>query len=149
MSILPERHALSRARFFLSLAEQCSPSERKEFEAFIEASIIFARTALHRFKHKHSRNPAWNSWFESLNQDPAVNFFRLQRDFILKDGPPKIGQVINFNPVQKVAELYFFETSEPPDEKGNIINIPATETIKEHLTSLTETIVQAELLFNQ
>jgi len=50
MSQFLARHAVSRARFFLKQANRCSVEQRKEFEAYLEAAIIFARAALRRLK---------------------------------------------------------------------------------------------------
>jgi len=46
----PPRHAISRARLFLDLADECSMEQRDRCEAFMEAAIIFCRAALHRVK---------------------------------------------------------------------------------------------------
>lgn len=138
MSTAHSRTALGRAEFFLHLAEKCTPDQRAEFEAYVDASIIFARTALHRLKSKCSNHPSWRNWFTQLKGNPAVEFFRDNRDFLLKEGPTKIGQVISFNPVTTAAQLYFFET--PP--------APATETLRKHLDSYTKTLQEGENIFN-
>ena len=62
MDVTPEsRTALHRARLFLRLAEGCSPERRIEFEAFVEATIVFARAALHRLQTSHQRHARWHS----------------------------------------------------------------------------------------
>lgn len=61
MSTAHSRTALGRAEFFLHLAEKCTPAQRAEFEAYVDASIIFARTALHRLKSKCSNHPSWRN----------------------------------------------------------------------------------------
>ncbi len=138
MSTAHSRTALARAEFFLQLAEKCTPGQRAEFEAYVDASIIFARTALHRLKSKHNHHPSWETWFAQLKSNPAVEFFRENRDFLLKEGPTKIGQVISFNPVTSAAQLYFFDT--PP--------APATETLRKHLVSYAQTLQEGANIFN-
>lgn len=139
MNDFPERHAISRASFFLDLAEKCSPEDRKDFEAFLEASIIFARTAIHRLKHHCSNHPEWGKWFEQQNNDSAVCFFRHQRNFILKEGPPKVGQTIGFNSINRASELYYFESP----------YVDAVSTVRRHLVSLSITVFHAESRFSQ
>jgi len=58
MTTAHERTAIARAEFFLALAEQCRPEERTEFEAFLEAAIVFARAALHRLKNEFETHPS-------------------------------------------------------------------------------------------
>jgi hypothetical protein len=99
----PHKHAISRARFFLQRAEKCSVDEREAFEANLEAAIVFGRTALLRLKTKYGekpgKHPDWDTWWDPLLTDPSVDFFRKARDFILKEGPPKIHQIILLAPL--------------------------------------------------
>lgn len=134
------RSALARSQLFLQLAEECSADKRVEFEAFLEAAIVFARAALHRLQAQHEGHSMWKTWWKSLRGNPAVDFFRTERDHLLKEAPPKIGQrafaasVGNSAPSYepgKAGEFYFFEG---PD-------IPATSTVGRHLREL-ETLLQ-------
>ncbi len=91
----PDRHAISRARFFLESAEECGVDEREAFEAHLEAAIVFGRSALHRLKHQYSKHSDWDEeWWNSLLTDPSVDFFIKERNVILKEGPPKRNQKI-------------------------------------------------------
>jgi hypothetical protein len=137
----PKRHAISRARFFLDLAKQCPVDKRDEFEAYLEASIIFGRTALHRLKSEYERRSNWKPWWDELRSDPAVEFFRKERNWILKNGPPKIGQIIGVGkPLRSMAaELYYYE-----DPKT-----PATETVEKHLKAVEDLLVEAQSLFSE
>ena len=139
MSELPKRHALSRAEFFLTLAEQCTPEQSEDFEAYLEASIVFARTAIHRLQAKYHRHPAWKKWFKSLQKNPAVEFFRGERNFIVKKGPPKMGQISTLNPIKRAAQLYYYEQP----------SFDATKTVRVHLNALIETVMEAETLFSK
>ena len=143
------RTALSRARFFLDKAIDARADERVEFEAYLEAAIVFARAALHRFKFKHEKHRKWNAWWDSLRENPNVNFFRKERDRILKEATPRIGQSI-FVPsivpegsdivapvARKAAELYFFEDQETP----------ATATVEKHLKAIEQLLLDAEREF--
>ena len=139
MTTAHERTAIARAEFFLALAEQCRPEERTEFEAFLEAVIVFARAALHRLKNEFETHPSWKAWFAQLKGNPAVEFFREHRDFVLKEAPPKVGQIISFNPVATAAQLYYFENP----------SITAVATVREHLRSYAQTLQDAEACFRK
>jgi hypothetical protein len=120
-----------------------------EFEAFLEASIVFARAAVHRFKAKHEKHPAWKEWWTSVSGNPAVEFFRIERDWLLKEAPPKIGQKVfapfigpggksepGYTP-EKAEESYFF------DDPGT----RATVTLAPHLDAIATLLGDAERLF--
>lgn len=66
------RSAIARSHLFLRLAVECPADKRIEFEAFLEAAIIFARAALHRFKADNSNHPQWKYWWaRSLSDFPT------------------------------------------------------------------------------
>jgi hypothetical protein len=133
----------------LEKASASSADSRVDFEAFLEAAIVFARSAIHRVKTRHEKHKDWNQWWNGLKNDAAVNFFREQRDWILKDASPKIGQKvflpgIGFNGPQgeayapaRAAEFYYFENAATP----------ATETVGRHLESLAKLLADAEVRF--
>lgn len=143
------RGALARARFFLDKAKACAPDDCVDFEAFLEASIVFARAAVHRLKTKYERNPRWQDvWGAWLNQ-PAIQFFRDERDLILKEAPPKLSQKLfagffdssgsstpAFIP-SSASAFYYFDN---PDT-------PATVTVAVHLASLATLLAEAEQAF--
>ncbi|HTS49905.1 MAG TPA: hypothetical protein VMH05_18280 [Bryobacteraceae bacterium] len=66
-----------------------------------------------------------------------MQFFRVQRDYILKEGPPKVGQIISFNPTKMASELYYFESAD----------IPATDTVRRHLQALAAFVKEARAKF--
>jgi len=138
--ILPPRHPLSRARLFLNKAAACPVEHRDDCEAFLEAAIVFARAALHRFQAEYKKHPEWKRWWQSLKSDPAIQFFRVERDQILKVAPPPIGQVVRLGRREdmRAADLYYYES---PD-------IPATQTICRHLEAFAVTLREAELRFS-
>ena len=144
---LDSRSALSRAWLFLEKAQACSVNDRVDFEAFTEAAIIFARSALHRFKTKHEKQSDFKNWWNSLRADPAVEFFRAERDFLLKEAAPKMGQKVYVPSIggsrscvpTHAKELYYFES---PD-------IPATDTIENHLKDFEQTLRAAEKRFSR
>jgi hypothetical protein len=135
----------------LKLARDCPYPEALEglepFEAYLEAAIVFGRVAIHRqhlaasnkAKNKPRLKAEVNEWWNSLLGNPSVEFFRRERDFISKEGPPKVGQLIRLGgpPGQKAEELYYFESPE----------IPATETVERHLDSVEKIIEDAESRF--
>lgn len=140
MAGFPKRHAISRARFFLDLAKRCSVEERDEFEAYLEASIIFARTAIHRLQSEHKHHSNWRPWWDSLRSDPAIEFFRDERNWITKQGPSKIGQVIGVGglPGNMASGLYYYENPKTP----------ATETVEKHLNVIENRLIEAQSLFS-
>ena len=117
-----------------------------DFEAFLEASIVFARSAVHRLKTKHEKHPNWKAVWQSWKVEPAVQFFREERDWILKTASAKIGQKIfagtvgGSQPVRTpsfAGEFYFYH-----DPK-----IPATATVEQNLAKLVGLLTEAEEMF--
>lgn len=134
------RNALSRAIFFLSKADACKITEKDDCLAYLEASIIFARAVAHRVKE--CKKEAWDSWKE----EPAVRFFREERDFILKENSPKIGQ--------KIYAPFFVNGGEsiPPSEKSGPdlfyfkdSNKTAAKEISDNLNELEKLLSAVEL----
>ena len=141
------RQALSRARFFLAKASACPAEARVEHEACLEAAIVFARAAVHRVQAKYKGHTGWNAWWDSLRADPAVDFFRTERDWILKEAPPKLCQKICVASIgdseaayvpQTAAEFYYFDDP----------STPATATVEKHLKSLEATLADAAKRFS-
>jgi hypothetical protein len=56
-------------------AVACPAEDRVDCEAFMEASILFVRAAMHRFKNQYEHHNGWQAWWDSLLADPAVEFF--------------------------------------------------------------------------
>lgn len=138
MAEFPLRHAISRARFFLQKAEQCSVQHRDDFEAYLETAIVFARAALHRLQSENSQHPNWKSWWDPLFSNTAVTFFREERNWILKEGPPRIGQVIPLGRSSDLAaDLYYYESP----------GIRATDTVKRHLDEIEKLLLDAQSRF--
>lgn len=146
------RDAISRASFFLDQARSLpyhasGVAEREPFEAYLEATIIYGRVAVHRLrrdallkaKADPRLKPEVNAWWNSLLKEPAIHFFRIERDFIAKVGPPKVGQIVRLGgpEPEKMEELYYYEN---PD-------IPATKTIERHLRSVERIVADAEERF--
>jgi hypothetical protein len=142
------RDAITRACFFLEQARRlpyrADFREYEPFEAYLEATIIYSRVAIHRL-HREALQRAKgaphlkanvDAWWDSLREEPAINFFRIERDFIAKVGPPKVGQNIRAG-AEKMEELYYYENP----------TIPATETIERHLRSVERIVTDAEERF--
>src|SRR5688572_27646057 len=85
------RSAIARSKLFLQLASAVPAGSRTDFEAFLEASIVFGRAAVHRLQSKYHKRAGWDAWWDHLLKEPSVNFFRKERDWILKEGPSKLG----------------------------------------------------------
>ena len=109
----PPRHAISRTRFFLQMAELCSANDREDFEAYLEAAIIFARTAILRLEFELSKHPDWIDWWSSLLSDETTELFRVARNWIVHQAPPKISQVVRLgSPAELARDLYYYEASD-------------------------------------
>jgi len=121
--------------------------EHEPFEAYLEAAIIYSRVAIHRLRREALQRAMGDprlkaevdAWWDSLLEEPAIDFFRIERDFIAKVGPPKVGQIIRLGgpAPEKMEELYYYENPE----------IPATETIERHLRSVESIVKDAEKRF--
>jgi hypothetical protein len=80
-----------------------------------------------------------------LRDHSSVDFFRRQRDWILKEASPKVGQKafarpFGGAPAQEPAwafEFYYFES---PD-------VPATDTVARHLAAVEALLRDAETRF--
>jgi hypothetical protein len=150
----PNRHPIMRARFFLQRAEECTVNERDAFEAYLDAAIVFGRSAIQwtQSKYEDKSNQEWKVWWKSLLKDQSIKFFRDYRNDIIHERPPKVHQIIKggyipepggsvpatSDPVTRATELYYFESSE----------IPATETVRRHLEKTTEHVLYAEAHFS-
>jgi len=149
----PNRHPISRARFFLQRAEECAVDERDAFEAYLDAAIVFGGSAIQwtQRKHEDKSNPEWKKWWGSLLKDQSIKFFKDYRDDVVHERPLRVHQIIkagfipapgdpdpvNSDPVRQATELYYFESP----------GIPATETVRRHLEKTTEHVVYAEKHF--
>ena len=136
--------ALSRAWFFLRLAKVCPANQRVEFEAFLEAGIAFARSAVHRFKSKYEKHVKWSEIFRAWSTESSIAFFRIERDLILKESPPKIGQKLyvgtagcNAPPAEPdlAADFYYY---------GKVPEFSAATTVEKHLEHLARLLQEAE-----
>jgi hypothetical protein len=146
------RDAITRARFFVQQARSCRISDdniasREAFEAYLEAAISFGRSAIQRLqawadrrmKGDPSWKTKWKKWWGPLEQCPAIQFFRQERNRILHEAPPRIGQTLHGpGPLPEKVEAYYFY--EDP-------SIPATDTIERHLNSVEEILADAEARF--
>jgi hypothetical protein len=90
---------------------------QEPFEAYMEAAIIFGRIAIQRLKKSADRkahgNPGMKAevkeWWASLEEGPAIKFFRGERNFIVHEGPPKVGQIIGLGgPASQKAEVHYY-----------------------------------------
>ena len=141
------RSALERAQCFLDKAKACSADERVDFEAYLEATIVFARAAMPRFKKRFGGHPGFDAWWDGpLRNDSAVRFFQTERNWVLKEAPLKLNQIGYAASVgcqgpssqpTKAGDFYFFEGP----------SIPATETVTRHLVALKAMLGEAEQRF--
>ena len=69
--------------------------------------------------------------------DPSLNFIRDERNWILKEAPPRIGQIAyaGKRPLE-ASDLYYYDDG-----------VPATDTIHQHIERTAEVVAEAEARF--
>jgi hypothetical protein len=135
---LPLRDAISRARLFLDLADECPMAQRDRCEAFMEAAIIFCRAALHRVQGQYEGQPGWKDWWDGLLNDPDLKFVREHRDWIVKEAPEKFNQVIRpGQPFPFAADAYYYEHH----------TIRATTTLRRYVDATERHVQDADARF--
>ncbi len=136
---LPSRHGISRAKLFLDLADDCRASERDHHEAYLEAAIVFCRTAILRLIPRYKKSARWKAWFDLLLMNASIEFIRSERNFILKEAPPKVGQITYGGglEVDRAKYLYYYENP----------NVPAVDTVRRHVAEVERVILEGEKLF--
>ena len=137
MKSTDHRHGLARAEFFLRLSENCSVDQLSEFEAHLEASIIFARSAIQRMQLEFKSHPKWKNWFALMANEPSINFFREERDLVLHECPTHLTQIINFNAVKRATELRRFKGAD----------VDAASHVRGHLQSYRTLLDDADRRF--
>ena len=126
-SQFPKRHAISRAELFLDLVRTCPLSNRDLHEACLEAAIVFCRTAIHRLETRYEKRPGWKTWFNSLRRDSSVEFIQNERNVIVHEAPPKVGQVLHVGQQVDLAKWCYYYDSPV---------IPAIDTVRGHVREL-------------
>ncbi len=138
MTILFRRDALSRAALFIKLARACDIGERDEYEACLEASIVFGRAALQQLPQRYGRHPGWNAWWSGLLHDDSVTFIRRERDHILKVAPAKVNQVIRVGSLTTRADAHYY---------FHAMDESASTTIERHLHRTSDLVREASERF--
>lgn len=115
------RSAISRASLFADLASKCRVDQREEYEAFLEAAIVFLRAALHRWKNSPMHEQVL---WDSIKHSPSIMFVIDKRNILLKESHLAVTQIISFGDEGRdlADRLYCFELGES-----------AVETIRRHL----------------
>lgn len=89
---------LERANFFLDCAQPCAPSDRRAFEHFLEAAIVYGRSVTFHLQKEFSKCSGFGDWYrekqEEMERDPLFRFFLEKRNYILKEGPVSIQKTI-------------------------------------------------------
>ena len=142
MAEFDKRHGISRARFFLQKAVDCEAGQRDEFEAYLDAAIIFARTALLRLKPTYEHHPNWQPWWSNLLVDattkPSVDFLQCERNWILHEAPARINRVIHVGQtLARASDSYYYETSARSP----------TDTVQKHIDVMENIVRDAERRF--
>jgi hypothetical protein len=95
---------------------------------------------------QYEGQPRWEAWWDSLRGDAAIEFFRGERDWILKKASGRLSQKIF------VASIGSAEPSNPPKCAGEFYyfddpQVLATETIEKHLNDLSDRLNESERRF--
>jgi len=89
---------LTRARFFVDQAEKCDTSHREEFEHFVYAAIVFARSITNYIQKEYKHSAGFDVWYsqkrEEMRSDPLLKFFYKARTSILKKRLLGIGRSV-------------------------------------------------------
>ena len=139
-----DRSAIGRAKLFLNKAAECTASQRNEFEAFTEAAIVFARSAIQHIHTKYgkkNKHPKFQAWWDGLLKIPSLEFIRSERDFILKEAPQKTGQYIGAPTPKHAREFYFYR-----DAYGNPVD-PINE-LSNHISEAEKAVAFATEMFS-
>ena len=122
----------------MAKADLCQRHERDEHETYLEAAIAFGRSEIQRLEPKHKGHSQWKAWWQSLLNDPSVQFLREHRDHILHEAPPKIGQTVYVgHEPPSVAHYYHYEDQ----------SVPAADTVRRHLARVRQLSEEARKLF--
>jgi hypothetical protein len=104
---------LGRANFFLDYAESYAPSDRRGFEHFLEAAIVYGRSVTFHLQKEFSKYSGFDDWYrekrEEMEKDPLFRFFLEKRNYILKEGPVSIQKTIAITISETITASSFVE----------------------------------------
>lgn len=86
------RTPLQRAREFLARAERLTGNDRREFDDYVQAAIVFGRSVYHyldSLAEAANAEATYRAWFrakkKAMASDAVLEFFRRERDMMLKE----------------------------------------------------------------
>jgi hypothetical protein len=92
---------LEKARFFVNEARRANPSNSNAIANYLEAAIVFARSTTLHLQKQFAHTPGFEEWYQEqqrrLNNDRLSRFLLLQRNYLLKEGPAPVSQVIGIS----------------------------------------------------
>lgn len=95
------RNTLERAAFFVDRAEAVGLADRAAFQHFLEAAIVFARSVTFHLQKEYAHEAGFADWYVSMQQrlraDALASFFLEKRNYVLKEGPLKIGKHVDLH----------------------------------------------------
>lgn len=104
---------LGRANFFLDCAQANITSDRRAFEHFLEAAIVYGRSVTFHLQKEFSKYSGFDDWYrekqEEMGKDPLFRFFLGKRNYILKEGPVSIQKTIAVTISETVVASDFVE----------------------------------------
>lgn len=93
------RDRIKQAKFFITKAREIGFSDRDAFRYYIEAAIVAERSVTHLLQKQYDHVPGFHDWYTSiqtqLHNDPLAHYVLQKRNFVLKEGPATIRNVIS------------------------------------------------------
>src|SRR5437899_8331161 len=142
MAECPFRHGMARARFFLQKAVACQTEQREECAAYLNAALLFARTALLRLGPTYGKHPDWKTWWKTIRMDTTtqatIEFLRHERPWIVHPAPAQShpGMCGGDTPICATAW----------DDAAQAA-MPATHTVEQYLKTMERLVLDAEKRF--
>ncbi len=95
------RSTLERASFFVDQAQAIGLTDRAAFQHFLEAAIVFGRSVTLHLQKEYAHTAGFAGWYapwqQRLKEYALAGFFLEQRNYVLKEGPLKIGKHVDLH----------------------------------------------------
>ena len=91
------------------------------------------------YQTRYKKCPDWRIWFNPLEHNLSIQFIRTERDWNLKEAPPKVGQRIYVGIEIEKAKCLYYYVSEP--------DRTAIDTVRRHVAEIERIIREGEQKF--
>ena len=89
-------------------------------------------------KNDTKKRPDWETWFDPLRRNSSVEFIQNERNVIVHEAPPKVGQVLHVGQQVDLAKWCYYYDSPV---------IPAIDTVRGHVRETARIILEGESMF--